>query len=163
MTGIVGACVGAVALHWLPPSVRVGVLGLVAVVVLGAEVCGRGLRLPQNARAVPVTVIHQGPVAGPLQFGFEMGTGLRTYMTSGAPHVLLVALVLLSGPLGGVVAGLGFGLGRAMMTAARGAADTPREWDRTFSRQRRPVGLMCAAAVMLLVVSVALGVPTGGA
>jgi hypothetical protein len=153
----VSACLGVVALQWVAVVPRVVFLVAVAVVVVGADMLGKSLRLPQNGRAVPVTIISQGPVSGPLQFGFEMGTGLRTYMTSGAPHVLFVALVLFADPVAGLLAGLGFRAGRAAMTLARGRYREPREWDVVFGNQRRIVAVQCGLSVLILVAAVVAG------
>lgn len=93
--------------------------------------------LPQNARLVPVTVFRHGRFFGPLQFGLEMGTGLRTYVTSGLPYVLLPAVALLASPGAALVAGLGFGLGRSLMTTSNLRFSDDNSWDLEFSLYER--------------------------
>ena len=51
---------------------------------------------------------------GAFRFGFELGTGVRTYIPSTAPYILLLVIVATNPPLGlALAAGLGFGVGRA--------------------------------------------------
>lgn len=70
--------------------------------------------LPQNARLVPQFVTRV-PVWGSLQFGIELGTGMRTYSPTGLPHVMVVALFFLGGWQEAVATGTGFAAGRAVM------------------------------------------------
>lgn len=70
--------------------------------------------LPQNARLVPQFVTRV-PVWGSLQFGIELGTGMRTYSPTGLPHVTVVALFFLGGWQEAVATGTGFAAGRAVM------------------------------------------------
>lgn len=50
----------------------------------------------------------------PFQFGFEMGTGLRTLLPTAAPHLIAAAVLLTPGMtlLAALATGLGFGFGR---------------------------------------------------
>lgn len=121
---ILGALVSALALAvlvglsmWVPrPS------GLVAGLTIGvgllAVLRDRGvlrLALPENHRQIARDVVSDLGNWGFLQFGFELGTGVRTIVSASTPYALVVALVV-GGP--GlpvfVVAAVGFGLGRAV-------------------------------------------------
>ncbi len=101
----------------LSSTVR-GVLIAAGAVVLW--VCERGplsgkVSLPQNRRQIPSTVFGGGLVRGAYRFGFEMGTGVRTYVSSPAPYILL--LTVLFGRLNlacALLVAVGFGLGRAV-------------------------------------------------
>ena len=87
------------------------------------------LRLPQNARQVPQDVLQRDLVRGALQFGFELGTGVRTYVSASLPYVVAVA-VLLAGDIGvALVTGVGFALGRAATPALRYASGAGEDWD----------------------------------
>jgi hypothetical protein len=118
----------------LPQSARLILLGISAVVVwLAKEGPLRGrVRLPEAKRLIPAEVFGHGILKGAYRFGFELGTGVRTYVPSPAPY--LVALVILLGGVtfgGALMIGLGFGLGRAMplmaqVTAAGRAGITAR-------------------------------------
>lgn len=71
--------------------------------------------LPESRRQIPSAVFVGSLVRGAYRFGFEMGTGMRTYLPSFAPYVLLLALVLARPTLAqALLIALGFGLGRAM-------------------------------------------------
>jgi hypothetical protein len=54
------------------------------------------------------------PLRGAAQFGFEMGTGVLTYITSGSVYVLAAWLGLFARPLDAVIAAAAFGTGRAL-------------------------------------------------
>ena len=95
--------------------------------------------LPENARLIPQTVFRHGRYLGSFEFGFELGTGVRTYVTSSMPYALLVGLALVSSPTEAVLTGVGFGLGRLMMTMSGVRYDDPEDrwaswsdaWDRS--------------------------------
>jgi hypothetical protein len=124
--------------------------------VLAFELAGRPLSLPQNRRAVPQSVIPRSNVAGPLQFGFEMGTGVRTFMPTALPHVLLLTVVLVGGVAPGIGAGLGFGLGRALMPLLRARQPDPRAWDRRLLATLRTIGVVCASGFLFAALALAL-------
>lgn len=105
---------------------------LVAAALIGVARDARIVRfpLPQNRRLVPQTVFGRGRIRGPLQFGFEMGTGLRTYISSTAPYVLALAVPLLARSIGAaLLAGAGFGLGRSVLPWSRQASKDGSVWD----------------------------------
>ncbi len=112
------------------------------------------LRLPQNARQVPQSVFDTGLSSAALRFGFDLGTGLRTYLTATTPYLLAIGVLLLAHQPWwyALLAGVGFGLGRVVMPLARSFADDS-SWDDRLSRCLRwatPVGTaLCAAAVLL--------------
>lgn len=126
-------------------------LALIAVI----ELTGHGGRLPQNRRLVPQTIIRRRDSAGALQFGFEMGTGVRTFIPTALPHGLVVLVLLQTTTIGtAVAAGLGFGLGRALVRPAR--FRDPVAWDTKLGESRRAfslallAGFLAAAANLLL-------------
>ncbi|MEU4770842.1 hypothetical protein [Micromonospora sp. NPDC023644] len=133
--------------------------GIVAVAVLGLlrEVGLVSIRLPQNARQVPQDVLQRSLRRGALQFGFEMGTGVRTYVSASAPYVLAVALLLGGQRLHvAMLAGIGFGVGRALTPLARRAAGTGDRWDADLRVRIRTItvtaGVVLVAALGLLAV-----------
>ncbi|MGC4765309.1 hypothetical protein ACLQ20_20865 [Micromonospora sp. DT46] len=133
--------------------------GIVAVAVLGLlrEVGLVPIRLPQNARQVPQDVLQRSLRRGALQFGFEMGTGVRTYVSASAPYVLAVALLLGGQRLHvAMLAGIGFGVGRAMTPLARRAAGTGDRWDADLRVRIRTItvtaGVVLVIALGLLAV-----------
>jgi hypothetical protein len=74
---------------------------------------------PAAQRQVPSNVIGLGSVLGPLKFGFEMGTGVRTYMPVPVPLMAAACVLLLLDVVPALAVGVGFGLGRATMTTSR--------------------------------------------
>lgn len=89
-------------------------------------------RLPENRRLVPEPVLRRP--AGALQFGFEMGTGMRTFVPSSAPYVLAAALVLVRpGLVATLVAAVGFGCARAVLPWLRRASRDRDAWDRRIA------------------------------
>jgi hypothetical protein len=81
---------------------------------------GRFVSLPESRRQIPAEVFRGGPVPGAYRFGFELGTGVRTYIPSPAPYLLLLSILVGSLTLGGaLLIALGFGLGRALPLMVR--------------------------------------------
>jgi hypothetical protein len=129
ISGLGAMLVGSVLRAVLPVTV-VAVASVVVLVVLAAREFGwLRFSLPQNARLVPETVFRHGRFFGPLQFGIEMGTGMRTYVPSGLPYVALLLVAGFAGPLTALVAGAAFGLGRAAMTIGSLYYGSDGEWD----------------------------------
>jgi hypothetical protein len=124
--------VGSIVRAPLPTEVRMAVVALVAVAVALRDLTPLPVWLPQNARQVPQSIGVLGR-QGALQFGVEMGTGMRTFMTSGVPHLAAAALILFAGPAAAVASGLGFGLGRVLMAESRRAHPAPDGWDDSIS------------------------------
>ncbi|MEU7894083.1 hypothetical protein AB0B45_14600 [Nonomuraea sp. NPDC049152] len=147
---VVGAVGGLVSI--VDPVVRWWVLIPPLVVVLAFELAGRPLSLPQNRRLVPQDVIPRSEFGGPLQFGFEMGTGVRTFTPTALPHALVLSVVLVGGLGPGLLAGLGFGLGRALMPLTRTLSGDPAAWDTRMLASMPWVGRACAVAFVAAIV-----------
>ncbi|SCL27597.1 hypothetical protein GA0074692_2378 [Micromonospora pallida] len=134
----------------LPPPARYA--GIVAVAMLGLfrELGLVPVRLPQNARQVPQDVLQRNPRRGALQFGFELGTGVRTYVSASAPYVLAAALLLAGQHLTvAVLAGVGFGVGRALTPLTRRAAGSGDRWDADLRARLRTITVSgCAVLVV---------------
>jgi len=142
----------------LPSPVRsAAVLGFALVGVLRDAGVVR-FRLPQNSRQVPREVLRR-PMRGALRFGFELGTGVRTYLSATAPYVVAVALLLLTPGLpDAVLAGAGFGIGRAATPLVRFASGAGDEWDALLHSRLRLLtvgGGAAVAALLYLLVLVA--------
>lgn len=135
-------------------AVRLALLAA-ASVVLVVNLVGLGNRLPQNRRLVPASVLGKATTAPALQFGFEMGTGLRTFSPSGLP--LAAALVgMASGSLlAGLVVWLGFGIGRAAYAIGRNLAREPERVDRVLSSLADRVVPRAVASMAVMAVVVA--------
>lgn len=108
--------------------------------------------LPENRRQVRQTVKNYTPVVGDIIFGFEMGTGVRTYITGSAPYlVALVVLFLGVGITPGLLAGIGFGLARGMVVIDRVLNYDRGRWDKNMSRAKGwwPIASLGYATILI--------------
>ncbi|MFE7755515.1 hypothetical protein [Streptomyces sp. NPDC057429] len=132
----------------LPVVVR---QGLIVAVVLLAALCDAGklsLRLPQNARQIPQDVLRRHLARGALQFGFELGTGVRTYVSASAPYAIAVAVLLSGGCYAPALAvGLGFGAGRALTPALRRLSGDGERWDDLLAARLSGMTVVCSALI----------------
>lgn len=115
-------------------------------------------KLPQNDRQVPETLFAKGAVRSSFQFGFELGTGVRTKVTTATPYVAALAVMLYSPEMWTtVLVGAGFGLGRAVMPTLRYTSWDRVAWDtRLLDRTRwlvRSTSLAALASVSWLAVA----------
>lgn len=85
-----------------------GVAGLAAVV---ADLAGCSVVLPNARRQVPQSVADQG-APGRFVFGFEMGTGFHTWMTSYVPYVALLTVLVIGNLPFTLLVSAGFASGR---------------------------------------------------
>ena len=116
-TALAIVIVGSLLRAPLPPVTRQVVVALVAVVLIVREFGLITFPIPQNARLVSQFVTRV-PFWGALQFGAEMGTGMRTFSPTGLPHVIVAAILLLAAWPAALLAGVGFALGRALMVVS---------------------------------------------
>lgn len=121
---------------WAPA--RAVLLTVLVLAALATDALDLRWRWPQNARQVPQAVRRRTPNVAMLQFGFELGTGLRTFVTSRAPYVVVGVLLLggLSLPTA-LALGAGFGAGRTLMPIMRAWHPHPSDWDRRLERMSR--------------------------
>ncbi|MGH3808833.1 MAG: hypothetical protein ACRDRU_19830 [Pseudonocardiaceae bacterium] len=148
--------VGSLLRPVLPPAVRDGLIIAVALFVLAGE-CGlHRVALPHRRAQVPSTVIGAGSDAGALQFGFEMGSGVRTHMPSNLPYLPLMAVLVLGSWAAALVAGLGFGLGRAAMALSRHHSRDTTWWDHQWQRHERRLRITLTLAAVGLAVAILL-------
>ncbi|MGB8963913.1 MAG: hypothetical protein WCC38_18390 [Pseudonocardiaceae bacterium] len=147
---------GSVLRPPVPPGVRTGLVVAVALFVLAGECRLHRITLPHRRAQVPSTVIAAGGDAGALQFGFEMGSGVRTHMPSNLPYLPLVAVLLVGSWAAALLAGLGFGLGRAAMALGRHYSGDSPWWDRQWQRRERALRITLALTALLLATRITL-------
>jgi hypothetical protein len=119
----------------LPPVVRLFLLagGALFIWMVKQGPLAGVLALPESRRQIPAEVFGGSLVSGAFRFGFELGTGFRTYVSSAAPYILLLAIVAANPPLGLALAtGLGFGVGRAMPLMITVSANERLQFTREF-------------------------------
>lgn len=110
--------------------------------------------MPEARRQVPRQIFHRsyGPAA--LQFGFEMGTGVRTYLSAGAPYLLALSLLFSSVPASiAVASGAAFGLGRLLTPVARQSSTQGETWDLTLARQSNGLAVWACLLCGLLLIA----------
>jgi hypothetical protein len=78
----------------LPDVVRTALIIAVAVLGVAREAGWVRIPMPQNARQIPQEVLRTRIRRGALQFGFELGTGVRTFVSASAPYVVALGLLL---------------------------------------------------------------------
>jgi hypothetical protein len=97
-----------------------------------------------------VYFFRRRPLSVALQFGFELGTGVRTYVPSAMPYVLALGLLLHLVPLlGAVAAGVGFGLGRAAMIWLRYQSLDRDRWDTLMSLRIRWISRLGSSVILM--------------
>jgi hypothetical protein len=150
---IVATVVAVLAQQLIPGAALLATFVVLAVVVLAREVGLLRFGLPENRRLVPERVAGLGDM-GALQFGFELGTGMRTYSPSALPHLALLGVLLVVPPGGGLVLAAGFALGRLAMPLLSNAYADDGSWSaRWHSTERavRPLLAVTAIGALLLV------------
>jgi hypothetical protein len=150
VVAFVAGVLGALPQALVPAPARWVLFGAAALAVLGRETGLLRLRVPENPRLVPEDVQHLGEW-GALQFGFEMGTGMRTYSPSALPHLVLVAIVLVVPFPAAFALAAGFAGGRLAMPLMSNAWSDDGSWTEIWSRSEpvvRPVlALTCVGAL----------------
>lgn len=113
------------------------------------------LALPYRPYQIPRQVFHTSPAAAARRFAFELGTGVRTYITNPSPYgVALVAVGAApdspwSAAGWGVALAMGFGLGRSVVIATDALTGRPAvEPPAAMLRLAGLVGLAAAALVL---------------
>ena len=154
MVAVGAALLGAVIQQLVPQLVLLPTFGLLAAVVLARELGPLRFRLPQNPRLVPERVVRLGEL-GALQFGFELGTGMRTYSPSALPHLALAGVLLVVPFWGAPVLAAGFALGRFAMPLLSNAYADDGSWSslwRSAEPVVRPLLAVTTAGALLLAV-----------
>ncbi|WP_405809121.1 hypothetical protein OG524_04210 [Streptomyces sp. NBC_01520] len=132
----------------VPAGVRQGLIVAVALLAALRDAGKLSLRLPQNARQIPQDVLRRHLARGALQFGFELGTGVRTYVSASAPYAMAVAVLLSGGSYApALAAGLGFGAGRALTPALRRLSGGGERWDDRLAGRLSGMTVVCSVLV----------------
>jgi hypothetical protein len=166
---LIGATAGAVGvgLRWLttPSPAAIGIVVVAACVAgLLLDLGPAGLRVPSRRRQVNENWLghYRGWVYG-TGFGFQLGTGVATTVTTAAVYVLMV-LAVLSGSMGSaLLIGGVFGVVRALPLLAVGRAHDPERLRAVLGRMHAIAGLGRVAAVggLFLVAAASLAVVVG--
>jgi len=173
-TYIAGSCLGGAALgavlgatgSLLPSSPRValGAFAVAALVGLLIDLGARRTQLPTTHRQVNERWLdeYRGWVYG-LGYGFQLGLGIVTIVTSAATYLTFIAAFLCHSQVGGLVIGASFGLARSLPVLLTRPVRHPASLRTLLSRNARwaPVarrisvaGQMCALAAAVLAMMV---------
>ena len=133
----------------IPENVRHGALLTVALLCLLRDSGVLRFALPQNARQIPQEVLQRHLVRGTLQFGFELGTGVRTYVTASAPYAVAVAVLLHGGWETALLVGAGFAVGRALTPVARRVSPDVADWDARLDVRGKTMKVATSGVVLL--------------
>lgn len=97
------------------------------------------LDLPQRAWQIPPEVFRDDPRRAAFRFAMQLGSGVRTYITTAAPYAAALAILLVppaglgSALLAALLLAVGYGTGRAVIVVAqlgpqRIAVEHPTVW-----------------------------------
>ena len=112
---------------------------------------GRIVSLPEARRQLPAEIFGGSLARGAYRFGFQLGTGMRTYVPSPAPYVLLLALLLARSTLASaILVALGFGLGRALPLMAYVSSPGRERFTRRFLSGSSEFGPHLSTAIVLI-------------
>lgn len=143
---------------WADPAWAASAVCAMAAVTVLRDLGAVRFALPQNARLVPFSVVQRRPGSAAFQFGFEMGTGVRTFVTSSSPYLLAFSVLLLvDHPLGALVVGASFGAGRFTMPLLRYLSAAGDEWDATMAARAQAIVRFSAVACALAAAWLAVG------
>jgi MFS family permease len=160
--GFIAALATAVGASSLTPVV-VGTTALVTtLIVLVSDVGLAGVRLPVHHRQVNERWLDAyRPWVYGVGFGFQIGTGLATYVTTAAVYLLVVLGALTGDPLVALALGGAFGLARGLAVTLTHGVATPvglLAFHRRFATLRpvadRVVRVSVSVAAVVLCVAV---------
>jgi hypothetical protein len=154
---VLGGLTSAIALFTVSPLVqwihlpsRVILFAAAGISLALHETSILSLPLPETRRQVPRNIFDKQTWRAAIQFGFELGTGVRTYVSVTAPYLLGLSLLLLSDEAGiAIAAGVGFGLGRSAMILGRFWSGNQTIWDQKLERRLRWLPLASLSAVLI--------------
>jgi hypothetical protein len=131
----------------LPEASRAAILAIIALAMVLRDLDVLRFNLPQNSRLVPQTIFLKGQLLAAFQFGLELGSGVRTYVSSSAPYLLLAAVLLFGPHLAiALMVGIGFGLGRASTAALRYWSSNGDKWDQLLDGRIRLLVRLCSVS-----------------
>jgi hypothetical protein len=108
------AALGVRALHPAPTALGIAAL-VAALIATGSDAGVTGLRLPIHRRQVNERWLDQyRPWVYGGGFGWQIGTGLATYITTAAVYLMVVLAILTASPVAALAVGTGFGLLRGL-------------------------------------------------
>ncbi len=126
--GVIIGTAGWFLLGWVDTSIRLALLGLASLIGLLIERNVLAVRLPSWQRQVNENWLdaYRGWVYGS-GFGYQLGLGVVTIITTATVHLLIVACLATASPVAGLIVGATFGLARGALLLSGGGIDSPAE------------------------------------
>ncbi|HYI61609.1 MAG TPA: hypothetical protein VEW93_07370 [Acidimicrobiales bacterium] len=143
-------------------TTRVGIAAVLAAITLASDLNLGGFRLPSHTRQVNETWLDQyrSWVYGG-GFGWQIGVGLATYVTTAAVYLMIGLAALTASPVAAFVIVTGFGVVRGLAVLLGRSLVTPQ---RMLDLHRRLEELLpTAQRAIVLVQAVVLAVAAGAA
>jgi hypothetical protein len=113
-TGMAALAAGVHALALSPTTIGIAALAA-AVLAVASDTGVMGIRLPVHYRQVNEQWLDQfRPWVYAAGFGWQIGTGLATYITTSAVYLMIVLTALAGHPVWAIALGTGFGLVRGL-------------------------------------------------
>jgi len=157
MLGVLAGGVGGVGhmlIPWSPRNAFVAAIGVVGLATVGDLLRGsRALPWPQRQVNEDWLTTYRGWVYG-AGFGFQLGGGLFTYITTLAVLATIAVAVLSASVLVGAVIGAAFGLFRGLAVLTTSRVSDPlalRSFHAGMARLAQPVRFLALAAQVALV------------
>ena len=157
-----GVLAGAVGVLDLDPEVALGATAVAAAVTLASDLNLGGFRLPSHIRQVNESWLsrYRSWVYGG-GFGWQIGVGLATYVTTAAVYLMLAMAALTGDPFVALALMTGFGVVRGLAVLLGRRLTTP---ERMLALHRRLAELLpVAQRGVVLVQAVVLAVAAGAA
>jgi hypothetical protein len=157
LTGLIGQSIRVLVAG---DSIRLPAMISVCVLVLVLDVFYGARRPPTRLRQVNEDWLtrYRGWVYG-VGFGFQLGLGIITVVTSWYVYGLIVALLLLGDVTHALLVGVVFGVARAIpMVFTIGLNDTSsmRQFHRRFADSQTPARIGCLGVLFMAIVAAAI-------
>lgn len=125
-------------------------LAVTGTVALYLQVFYPSFRFPDIKRQVPRSLFETSDVRSTSQFGFELGLGWRTKLTTLGTQWIALGIVLLPSDVWVALSvGLGFAVGRYLHFLVRLFSGRGEQWDRLLEARRHVMTLSSVVAIVL--------------
>jgi MFS family permease len=151
--GVLGLLLGVLSMLGgqvdLSPRSRLVMAAAVALLAVAADARLGGLRLPERPRQVDASWVDTlRPWAYAGGYGFQLGTAVSTYVMSNAIYVVLIASVMLLGPLSAFAVGAAFGVFRGLTILVGAGVRSPKDLSRVHAALDRLAAPSLAMAMV---------------
>ena len=126
----VGLTVAGELLRIIPVEIRASTYCVTGAVTVFMQVFRPSFRFPNINRQIPRSVFDHGAARAASQFGFELGLGWRTKLTTLASQLVALGVLMLHIDIWSALAvGFGFAVGRYLHLLFRLLSGLDEQWD----------------------------------